>query len=103
MTDDDDEVIDLYKSSHMNDSMVVLSDVNLDRPEVCECSRTFHDNQVMARLNELFQGYAESPPIMFIVCGPFSSSPSLPLEAYARNFTELARMISTSDIKACCL
>ncbi|CAD5218711.1 unnamed protein product [Bursaphelenchus okinawaensis] len=44
-----------------SDCIVILSDVFLDRPEVHEA------------LNQLFMGYSEAPPAMFILCGSFRS------------------------------
>ena len=42
---------------------------------VCTCARCVTVHQVQEKLRVLFRGYAEAPPVCFVLCGNFTSQP----------------------------
>ena len=77
------EKMAMLERKHSNASIVFLSDVFLDDP------------QVMEYLNILFSGYSEAPPTAFIFMGNFSAAPygAERNENFKQSFVSLAEMI----------
>jgi len=73
----------LLEQKHSNATIVLLSDVFLDDP------------QVMEHLNILFTGYSEAPPTAFVFMGNFSAAPYgvEKNETFKQCFNSLADMI----------
>ena len=77
------EKMAVLEQRHSNSTIVFLSDVFLDDP------------QVMEYLNMLFSGYSEAPPTAFVFMGNFSAAPygAERNENFRQSFVSLAEMI----------
>lgn len=77
------EKMALLEQKHNNATIVFLSDVFLDDP------------QVMEYLNILFTGYSEAPPLAFVFMGNFSAAPygAERNENFRQSFVSLAELI----------
>ncbi|KAJ1650181.1 DNA-directed DNA polymerase epsilon, subunit B [Dispira simplex] len=82
-------VLQQIQDDHSDASLVILSDVWLDRPAVLD------------KLKIMFQGFDALPivPLAFVLMGDFSSVPFLPSQdhilAYKRQFDQLATLIQS--------
>ncbi|KAH0568424.1 hypothetical protein KQX54_020832 [Cotesia glomerata] len=77
------EKLKIYEQSHSMNMIVFLSDVWLDNTEVVD------------KLRVIMEGYSEDPPVAFVLCGHFLSSPPSYSSAQKlkEGFRNLSRMI----------
>ncbi|XP_034941329.1 DNA polymerase epsilon subunit 2 [Chelonus insularis] len=77
------EKLKAYEQSHSGDMIVFISDVWLD------------NSDVLNKLKVIIDGYSEDPPVAFVLCGHFLSSPpsNTSVQKLKEGFTNLAKII----------